>query len=59
MPSGEVTIILEKKGYKTFRRERVLIKEGLSLKLDLDLKSQARNEDSDYFHPLMLMMEGN
>jgi carboxypeptidase family protein len=59
MPSGEVTIILEKKGYKTFRRERVIIKEGLSIQLNLDLKSDDRAEDTDYFHPLMRMLEGN
>ncbi|RYG48391.1 MAG: carboxypeptidase regulatory-like domain-containing protein [Chitinophagaceae bacterium] len=58
LPFGEVTIILEKKGYKTCRREKVVITEGLSLKLDLDLKSEAR-EDNDYFHPMMRMMEGS
>lgn len=58
LPFGEVTIILEKKGYKTCRREKVIITEGLSLKLDLDLKSEQR-EDNDYFHPMMRMMDGN
>ena len=59
MPSGEVTIVLEKKGYKSYRREGVIIKEGLSLKLNMDLKSEDRGEDSDYFHPMMRMMEFN
>ena len=59
MPSGEVTIVLEKKGYKSYRREGVIIKEGLSLKLNMDLKSDDRGEDSDYFHPMMRMMEFN
>lgn len=54
---GEVTIVLEKKGYKTFRREGVILKEGNPIKLNVDLKSETRNEDVDYFHPLMLMME--
>ena len=59
MPSGEVTIVLEKKGYKSYRREGVIIKEGLSLKLNMDLKAEDRGEDSDYFHPMMRMMEFN
>lgn len=59
MASGEVTITLEKKGYKSCRREGVVIREGLSLKLNLDLKSEDRSEDTDYFHPLLRMLEGN
>jgi len=60
MPSGEVTIILEKKGYKTCRREGVIIKEGISIRLNLDLKSEERCEESgDYFHPMMRMLDGN
>ncbi len=54
---GEVTIVLEKKGYKTFRREGVVLKEGSPMKLNVDLKSETRSEEVDYFHPLMLMME--
>jgi hypothetical protein len=58
MAAGEVTIILEKKGYKTFRREGVIIKEGLSIKLTFDIKSEDRGEENDYFHPMIRMMEG-
>ncbi|RYY20923.1 MAG: carboxypeptidase regulatory-like domain-containing protein [Chitinophagaceae bacterium] len=59
MPSGEVTIVLEKRGYKSYRREGIVIKEGLTLKLNMDLKSDDRGEDSDYFHPMMRMMDFN
>lgn len=59
MPSGEVTIVLEKKGYKSCRREGVVIKEGLSIRLNMDLKSEDRGEDSDYFHPMLRMMDFN
>ena len=59
MPSGEVTIVLEKRGYKSFRREGIVIKEGLSLRLNMDLKSEDRAEDSDYFHPMMRLMDFN
>ena len=57
MPPGEVVIILEKKGYKTFRRENVMIKEGVSLKLNFDINSE--EDESDVFHPLMRMMDGD
>lgn len=56
IPAGEVTIILEKKGYKTYRREGVIIKEGMNIKLNLDIRE---DEDQDeVFHPLLRMMEG-
>ena len=56
IPPGEVTIILEKKGYKTIRREGVILKEGMSIKMSFDIKSE--DEESDVFHPLLRMMEG-
>ena len=52
---GEVTIILEKKGYRTYRKEGVMIKEGTTLRLNLDMEV---NDDSGVFHPLLRMMEG-
>lgn len=57
MPPGEVVIVLEKKGYKTYRKENVIIKEGVSLKMNLDLT--ADEDESDVFHPLMRMMDGD
>jgi Carboxypeptidase regulatory-like domain len=56
IPAGEVTIILEKKGYKTYKREGVILKPGMSIKLNFDIKSE--DEDSEVFHPLLRMMEG-
>ena len=56
IPAGEVTIVLEKKGYKTYRREGVILKPGMSIKLNFDIKSD--DEDSEVFHPLLRMMEG-
>ena len=57
MPPGEVVIVVEKKGYKTYRKENVIIKEGVSLKMNLDLT--ADEDESDVFHPLMRMMDGD
>jgi len=56
IPAGEVTIVLEKKGYKTYRREGVVLKQGMSMKLSFDIKSE--EEDGEVFHPLLRMMEG-
>lgn len=58
LPSGEVTIVLEKKGYKTFRREGVILKEGMSLKLNFDMRTE-EEVDSEVFHPLLRMMDGD
>lgn len=54
LPAGEVTIILEKKGYKTYRREKVILKEGMEIKLNFDIKEY---EENNLFHPLLRMME--
>jgi hypothetical protein len=55
--SGEVTIVLEKKGYKTYRKEGVVLKEGMSLKLNFDIRLEG-DDDSEVFHPLLRMMDG-
>jgi hypothetical protein len=58
MPVGEVIIILEKKGYKTTRREGIIIKEGVSLKMNFDIMNIHLEDESDVFHPFFRMMEG-
>lgn len=58
MPVGEVIIILEKKGYKTTRREGIIIKEGVSLKMSFDMINIVVEDESDVFHPFLRMMEG-
>lgn len=57
LPAGEVTIVLEKKGYKTYRREKVILKEGMQVKLNFDISNDAEPEDNNLFHPLLRMME--
>lgn len=57
LPAGEVTIVLEKKGYKTYRREKVILKEGMQVKMKFDMSNENASEDSDLFHPLLRMME--
>jgi len=57
LPAGEVTIVLEKKGYKTYRREKVVLKEGMQIKINLDISNEKENEDNNIFHPLLRMME--
>lgn len=56
MPAGEIVIILEKKGYKTYRKEGIIIKEGASLKLNFDISFD--DDESDVFHPFMRMLDG-
>ncbi len=52
---GEVTILLEKKGYRTYRKEGVVIKEGITLRLNMDIEE---DDDAGVFHPLLRMMDG-
>jgi hypothetical protein len=59
MPLGDVIIVLEKKGYKTCRKEGVTIKEGVSLKLNFDLMDSGDDYQGDVFHPLMGMLDGD
>jgi hypothetical protein len=56
MPAGEVVIVLEKKGYKTFRKEGIIIKEGVQLKLNFDISYD--DDDGDVFHPFMRLLDG-
>jgi hypothetical protein len=57
IPAGEVTIVLEKKGYIKPTDVKVSsLKPGMSIKLNFDIKSD--DEDSEVFHPLLRMMEG-
>lgn len=58
LPPGEVVIVLEKKGYRTQRKENVVIKEGVALKLNFDI-TEEDDDESDVFHPLMRMMDGD
>ena len=57
LPAGEVTIQLEKKGYKTYRREKVIVKEGMQIKLTFDISNLKEDEDTDLFHPLFRIIE--
>jgi hypothetical protein len=54
---GEVTIQLEKKGYKTYRREKVILKEGMQIKLNFDISNLKEEDNNDLFHPLLRMIE--
>lgn len=57
LPCGEVTIILEKKGYKTYRRDGIILKDGQNTKLTFDMWTDELDEN-DVFHPLQRMVDG-
>lgn len=57
LPQGQVTLVLEKKGYKTYRREGVVLKEGMIININLDTLADTA-EEGEIFHPLRRMMEG-
>jgi len=55
LPAGEVTLVLEKKGYKTYRKEKLVLKEGMQVKLQLDISNE--QEEHNLFQPLLRMIE--
>lgn len=58
LPAGEVTIILEKKGYKTYRREKIVIREGRQVKLNFDMSNEEKEgQGINLFHPLLHMLQ--
>lgn len=57
LPAGELIIVLEKKGYKTLRSEKIVVKEGTQMKLSFDISNDHEPEDLNLFHPLLRMME--
>jgi len=50
-----VTLVLEKKGYKTYRKEKLVLKEGMQVKLQLDISNE--QEEHNLFQPLLRMIE--
>jgi len=48
---------LEKKGYKTYRREKLVVKEGTLVKLKVGISNEMQNEDNNIYHPLWRMMQ--
>lgn len=51
---GDVVIVLEKKGFKTFRSKKMTITGGVLNKLNFEINSHV--DDSEIFHPLSRMM---
>jgi len=56
LPSGDLTLHFEKKGYKVHRRDLVNTKDGMVYKVVLDMIPI--EEDDDYSHPLLRMSGG-
>jgi Carboxypeptidase regulatory-like domain len=55
---GEVSLVLEKKGYKTFRKERICVSEGMPVKLNFGIIiCNEELPDENVFHPLLRMMD--
>ena len=55
--NGEVTIVLEKKGYKTIRREKIVLKEGMQVKLNINISNDDDEDQNSIFHPLSRLMD--
>ena len=57
MPRGQVTMILEKKGYKTYRKDGLRLKQGMAIIISPETE-EPEVEEGDVFHPLRRMIDG-
>jgi len=53
---NELTVVLEKKGYKTVRKEKIIMRDGMQLVLNFDILNEEKL-DENIFHPLLRMMD--
>jgi len=53
--SNKVTIVLEKKGYKTYKREGLMLREGMVINFNI---ANLEESEEEVFHPLSRMMDG-
>ena len=60
LPGGDLTIVLEKKGYKVHKKELVNTKEGMVYRVYVDLlpKDDDNNDGEDSSHPLLRLSGG-
>jgi len=56
MGCNELTVVLEKKGYKTVRKEKIIMRDGMQLVLNFDILNEEKL-DENIFHPLLRMMD--
>jgi hypothetical protein len=57
LPAGGVKFKFEKKGYKHIKKEALPVKEGSTLKINVEI-SQYKTDVEDYQHPFLLMDQG-
>jgi Carboxypeptidase regulatory-like domain len=55
LPSGDLTLLFEKKGYKVHRRELINTKDGMVYKVMLDMIPLEDTANEDFEHPLLRM----
>ena len=60
LPGGDLTIVLEKKGYKVHKKEMVNTKEGMVYRVYVDLLPKDDDNDNaeDSSHPLLRLSGG-
>lgn len=56
LPAGEICLVVERKGYKLFKSETQLIKEGIN-KLNIEVQPVTEGDDLDSWHPIKKFMD--
>jgi hypothetical protein len=58
LPGGDLTIVLEKKGYKVHKKELINTKEGMVYRVYVDLLKDAEDDSEGSAHPLLRLSGG-
>lgn len=58
LPAGDLSIQFDKKGYRNLKKEQVSLKEGMILKMNVDILSDKNGEVvDDLEHPVLRLIE--
>lgn len=60
LPSGEISLLFDKKGYRNIRKDVVAVKEGVVTKLTIEFYSEKAGAESlvEFEHPVLRLVDG-
>ncbi len=60
LPSGEISLLFDKKGYRNIRKDAVAVKEGVVTKLTIEFFSEKTGAESlvEFEHPVLRLVDG-
>lgn len=60
LPSGEISLLFDKKGYRNIRKDAIAVKEGVVTKLTIEFFSEKKGAESlvEFHHPVLRLVDG-